>query len=772
MRLISRYVTFALLAAALAAAWLAAPPARAQTAGNSNDLPATTCAITTGVIRHCNLIAAAGSVTLPTATGSTAVPVWSYTDGTGAVGAVGPTLVAQAGETLEIGLTNNLAEPTSLAIPGLLGAADSVGAAAGGGTQTYSFANLPAGTYLYQAGVLTGSGPRQAAMGLFGALIVRPATAGRAYDTAASAYDDEALLVYSEIDPSFNANPIGFKLQSFKPVYLLINGRVYPNTTAVGTTAGHKLLLRQVNAGVQFHSTGALGLRQTIIADDGAPLAAPVTLVARTIGPGQTFDSIVSVPAAAVDGTRYPLYDTALPANGPGGAGAMGGMLTFITVGAPTPPAPTPTPLPVADTTAPFASGASALPALGNGSSSLSLAALVSDVGRGNSTIVAAEYSLDGGTAVPIVGFTPAPQLTLGASIPAATVAGLANGTHTVAIRAQDAAGNWSAPASASFKLDRVGPQTTGNVSPASVAPGAALQLSASFSDVASGASNLTSAEYAIDGGAPVALTASDGTFNSPSESAQVAISSTSLSGGAHSLSVRAQDGAGNWGPVRALAFTVDDTLFASTFEAPAAATAPFGWTSTGGTAARLSLVTTSQIAGARSLRATINNGNSGFVQQSLGATQTKLRARIYLNPTGLSFGSNSAATTARTLFRAANGASEAFRLELRRTSTTGTFQVRAVVGRQNGTTTTSWYNLSASGASYVELAWQQSASAQFQLYVNGTLSETLSNLATSGFSVSTVQLGPQGSLSGISNGSTILFDNVKLTRTVAIGAN
>ena len=723
MRLISRYVTFALLAAALAAAWLAAPPARAQTAGNSNGLPATTCAITTGVIRHCNLIAAAGSVTLPTATGSTAVPVWSYTDGTGAVGAVGPTLVAQAGETLEIGLTNNLAEPTSLAIPGLLGAADSVGAAAGGGTQTYSFANLPAGTYLYQAGVLTGSGPRQAAMGLFGALIVRPTTAGRAYDTAASTYDDEALLVYSEIDPRFNANPIGFKLQSFKPVYLLINGRVYPNTTVVSTTAGHKLLLRQVNAGVQFHSTGALGLRQTIIADDGAPLAAPVTLVARTIGPGQTFDSIVSVPAAAVDGTRYPLYDTALPA-------------------------------------------------LGNGSSSLSLAALVSDVGRGNSTIVAAEYSLDGGTAVPIVGFTPAPQLTLGASIPAATVAGLANGTHTVAIRAQDAAGNWSAPASASFKLDRVGPQTTGNVSPASVAPGAALQLSASFSDVASGASNLTSAEYAIDGGAPVALTASDGTFNSPSESAQVAISSTSLSGGAHSLSVRAQDGAGNWGPVRALAFTVDDTLFASGFEAPAAATAPFGWTSTGGTAARLSLVTTGQIAGARSLRATINNGNSGLVQQSLGAAQTQLRVRIYLNPTGLSFGSNSAATTARTLFRAANGASEAFRLELRRTSRTGTFQVRAVVSRQSGTTTTSWYNLSASGASYVELAWQQSASAQFQLYVNGTLSETLSNLATSGFSVSTVQLGPQGSLSGISNGSTILFDNVKLTRTVAIGAN
>src|SRR5262245_32207911 len=58
-----------------------------------------------------------------------------------------------------------------------------------------------AGTYLYGSG---GDGGRQQAMGLYGALIVRPSTAGRAYESAATAYDVEAPLVLSAVDPAFN----------------------------------------------------------------------------------------------------------------------------------------------------------------------------------------------------------------------------------------------------------------------------------------------------------------------------------------------------------------------------------------------------------------------------------------------------------------------------------------------------------------------------------------------------------------------------------------
>ncbi|NTW98008.1 MAG: multicopper oxidase domain-containing protein, partial [Oscillochloris sp.] len=239
-----------------------------------------------GTVRTCSLWAKGGTISLP---GNPSIPVWSYTDSaSGLPGAVGPTLVANAGETLTINLTNELGEATSLQIMGLGGAADLAGASASGGTASYSFANLPAGTYLYQAGIRTGSGPRQIAMGMAGALVVHEA-GSTAYGHA---YDDEAVLVYSEIDPAFNSDPANFVLQRFNPVYLLINGQLYPNADDVATTVGNRVLLRHVNAGIRFHSLGVLGLRQTVIADDGNPLPISSSLFAKTLGAGQTMDSL------------------------------------------------------------------------------------------------------------------------------------------------------------------------------------------------------------------------------------------------------------------------------------------------------------------------------------------------------------------------------------------------------------------------------------------------------------------------------------------------
>jgi hypothetical protein len=77
-----------------------------------------------------------------------------------------------------------------------------------------------------------------------------------------------------------------------------------------------------------------------------------------------------------------------------------------------------------------------------------------------------------------------------------------------------------------------------------------------------------------------------------------------------------------------------------------------------------------------------------------------------------------------------------------------------------------------ANGTSTIELAWQAGASTSFQLYLNGALSQSLSNLATSASSVASIQLGPQGTLSGITSNSRIDFDNVKVTRTALIGTN
>ena len=84
------------------------------------------------------------------------------------------------------------------------------------------------GTYLYQS---VGDGERQTAMGLYGALIVRLARPpGRPTGRAASAFDVEATLVLSAIDPAFNADPDGFDMRGYCATYWLINGKAYPQT--------------------------------------------------------------------------------------------------------------------------------------------------------------------------------------------------------------------------------------------------------------------------------------------------------------------------------------------------------------------------------------------------------------------------------------------------------------------------------------------------------------------------------------------------------------
>ena len=85
-----------------------------------------------------------------------------------------------------------------------------------GSTRTYSFTATHAGTYLYESGLVPNT-QYQTAMGLHGALVVHPATAGQAYDAAATAYDSDAVLVLSEIDPSLNAAKAAFDLRRFTP---------------------------------------------------------------------------------------------------------------------------------------------------------------------------------------------------------------------------------------------------------------------------------------------------------------------------------------------------------------------------------------------------------------------------------------------------------------------------------------------------------------------------------------------------------------------------
>jgi FtsP/CotA-like multicopper oxidase with cupredoxin domain len=301
-------------------------------------LPATPCT-GTGIVT-CNLWAMAGGTTLPD---GASVTVWGYTEMAG--GAItqpgGPALIVRQGDVVNVNLTNNLAEPTALLFQGQAMIPDLEGAAAGG-TKSYTFTATNPGTFLYEAGLLDNA-QHQVAMGLYGALVVRPTTAGQAYADASTAFTDEALVVLSEIDPALNniatlqpgKTPADFDMRDYSPKYRLINGKAYPQTAPIDfatplATPASRVLLRYVNAGLEHHSMALLGLHQTVIANDGSPLFHSHTVVADTIAPGETQDTIAAIPELTVLGTKFALYDASFllkNSNAPG----TGGMLTFLT---------------------------------------------------------------------------------------------------------------------------------------------------------------------------------------------------------------------------------------------------------------------------------------------------------------------------------------------------------------------------------------------------------------------------------------------------------
>jgi FtsP/CotA-like multicopper oxidase with cupredoxin domain len=282
-----------------------------------------------------DLCAKAGTLDLP---GGTTVPVWGFarldagqTCADVTPGSPGPVLDVPVGTSVTITVHNDLAEAVSLELPGQTVAQDAPEAPPGG-TAAFSFTASAPGTYLYASPNNAG---RQRAMGLYGALIVRPTTDGRAYDDAASGFDVEKVLVLSAIDPAFNANPDDFDTRTFAPTYWLIDGKAYPDTEPIdagAVGAGRRVLLRYVNAGFDNSSMALLGVRERVLARDAHPLNNPFSAVAETIPAGSTADAIVDVSAPG----RYPLYNRQLHlTNGSAALGSPGywpgGMLTYIT---------------------------------------------------------------------------------------------------------------------------------------------------------------------------------------------------------------------------------------------------------------------------------------------------------------------------------------------------------------------------------------------------------------------------------------------------------
>lgn len=302
------------------------------------------------------------------------VPMWGYQSCTGfnagdactPVSVPGPALTVPANDsTLTVHLRNELPVATSLVIHGLYKKLAPVRwesttkyanrvrsfdaeTAPNGGNQSYTWSDVKPGTYLYQSGTQ----PQvQVQMGLYGALSRNYAdaagtTRAQAYPSASSAYDNQATLLYSEIDPAlheavasgnYDSSSLGStgptSTFNYAPKYFLINGQPFPGNAVITTVgAPGTTLLRLLNAGLTTHVPMIQGLHWNVLAEDGKPYTYSGKQYTALLPAAKTADVLLALPVDIGGSASYAVMDRRLSLSNNGLS--QGGMLTFVRYGA------------------------------------------------------------------------------------------------------------------------------------------------------------------------------------------------------------------------------------------------------------------------------------------------------------------------------------------------------------------------------------------------------------------------------------------------------
>jgi FtsP/CotA-like multicopper oxidase with cupredoxin domain len=211
--------------------------------------------------------------------GGTTLKVWGYTTGSGAPPMVpGPILEAREGEAVTVTVYNNHNKSHNFLIKGVTSDTTAIPA---GGNRTYSFTPTKGGVYMYYD-TLASNVNRE--MGMFGALIVRPADGSNRAWGSGPGYDIERLWVISDMDkPRWNdvaGNNGTVSTGTYKPNFFMMNGlggfdgMHDPNSVLQGA-AGQTGLVRIVNAGQLDESLHFHANHFRIIDVDGARLSSP-----------------------------------------------------------------------------------------------------------------------------------------------------------------------------------------------------------------------------------------------------------------------------------------------------------------------------------------------------------------------------------------------------------------------------------------------------------------------------------------------------------------
>jgi len=169
----------------------------------------------------------------------------------------------------------------------------------------YVFTAPHAGTYMYHCHVDTSL---HMEMGMAGTIIVRPPDGNpNTVWLNGPVIDREYVWHLHTFDSRWhafrtsNANTV-----RYNPDYFLLNGKEGAGLlddlpTSIQAAPGERVLIRCVNIGI-LPAIVTLGNHVfDIIAVDGRPLPAPITLTSQLIGPGERYDLLLIMPAAAQD---------------------------------------------------------------------------------------------------------------------------------------------------------------------------------------------------------------------------------------------------------------------------------------------------------------------------------------------------------------------------------------------------------------------------------------------------------------------------------------
>ena len=218
-----------------------------------------------------------------------------------------------------------------------------------------------------------------------------------------------------------------------------------------------------------------------------------------------------------------------------------------------------------ADTTGPTTGVVTINPSPAGGSVSVVVSAPISDILTGNANVDSAEFFIDtvSGTAIPMLGTYGSPVASATATLSIVDLAGISSGKHTIFVHGRDSLGNWGAFNFGTLNLDKAGPVVSALTLVANPANGSAdVSVSATANDSAFGNSNVATAEFTVDGGAPTVMGVNTAMpIASITGKIPAAIVSAPLFvEGNHTISVRAQDALGNWGNPTFATLKVDRT--------------------------------------------------------------------------------------------------------------------------------------------------------------------------------------------------------------------